>query len=174
MPVAIQKLEEASTRYPLVRPAASVSEARAAQLQTAYLCLDPKDLVLAEGLQVLLKDRGWNVYLDFEEATISEKTPPERVSQIHGRIRNCDWFIFLATENSFNLRWCFLELGYAEAIKPHDAILVIPTKGEKDLWYGGELLPLYRHIEVTSSQQFGAFRPGEDKGVRVADLSVVK
>ena len=174
MPVAIQKLDEASTRYPLVRSASSLSEARAAGLQTAYLCHDPKDLILAEGLQVLFKDRGWNVYLDFDETSISEKTSPEQLAQTHARIQSCDWFIFLATENSFNLRWCFLELGYAEGVKPHDALLVIPTKGEKDLWYGGELLPLYRHIDVTSSQQFGAFRPGEDRGVRVADLSIVK
>ena len=174
MPVPTQKLEEASRRYPLVKPAASVEAARVAGLQTAYLCYDSKDLLLAEGLQVLLKDRGWDVFVDYEDETITEKTPHKRVVQTHARIAEADWFIFLATENSFNSRWCFLELGYAEGIKPFDSVLVIPTKGENDLWYGAELLQLYRHIEVTSSLRFGAFRPGEDRGVLVADLSVVK
>ena len=172
MPVPTQKLEEASSRYPLVKPAASLEAARAAGLQTAYLCHDAKDLLLAEGLQVLLKDRGWNVYIDYEDETITERTPQERIKEIHGRIRDCDWFIFLATENSFSSRWCFLELGYAEGLKPFDSVLVIPTKGENDQWFGAELLQLYRHIEVTSSLRFGAFRPGEDRGVLVADLSL--
>jgi len=174
MPVPTQKLKEASSRYPLVKPAASLDAARAAGLQTAYLCYDPKDLLLAEGLQVLLKDRGWNVFIDYEDELISDQTSTDQVNQTHARILNCDWFIFLGTVNSFNSRWCFLELGYAEGIKPFDSILVIPTKGENELWYGAELLQLYRHIEVTSSLRFGAFRPGEDRGVLVADLSIVK
>jgi hypothetical protein len=172
MPVLIQKLEEASSRYPLEKPAESLGEAQTAGLQTAYLCHNPKDLLLAEGLQVLLKDRGWNVYVDWEEETMSETPTSEMAEKTQARIRECEWFLFLATENSMNSRWCAWELGYAEGMKPFDAILVIPTKNDNEVWFGGELLQLYRHIEVTSSQRFGAFRPGDDHGVLVADLSV--
>jgi len=172
MPVLLHKLEEASSRYPLEKPAESLGEARTAGQQTAYLCHNPKDLYLAEGLQVLLKDRGWNVYIDWEEETMSETATSEMAEKSQSRIRECDWFLFLASEGSMNSRWCFWELGFAEGVKPFDSILIIPTKDEKEVWYGGELLQLYRHIEVTSSQRFGAFRPGEDRGVLVADLNV--
>jgi hypothetical protein len=172
MPVLIQKLEEASSRYPLEKPAGSLDEARAAGLQTAYLCHNAKDLFLAEGLQVLLKDRGWNVFIDWDEQTMAESATSGMAENTQARIRACDWFLFLATEGSLSSQWCYWELGYAEGVKSFDSVLVIPTKNEKEVWYGGDLLQLYRHIEVTSSQRFGAFRPGEERGVLVADLHV--
>lgn len=172
MPVLIQKLEEASSRYPIDKPAESLGGAQAMGMQTAYLCFNPKDICLAEGLQVLLKDKGWHVYLDWEDETMSETPTSEVAEKSQARIRACDWFIFLATDKSMSSLWCYWELGYAEGVKSFDAVLIIPTKDEKDVWHGGGLLQLYRHIEVTSSQRFGAFRPGEDRGVLVADLSV--
>ena len=172
MPVVIEKLEEASSRYPIEKPAESLGAAQGGGLQTAYLCHNPKDTFLAEGLQVLLKDRGWNVFIDWDEETMTESASSEMAEKTQARIRACDWFLFLATERSLSSRWCFWELGYAEGVKSFDAVLIIPTKTENEVWFGGELLQLYRHIEVTSSQRFGAFRPGEDRGVLVADLSV--
>jgi len=172
MPVLLHKLEEASSRYPLEKPATSLEDAKAAGLQTAYLSYSTKDHFLAEGLQVLLKDRGWNVFVVWEEATMSEKPTPETAEKIQAVIRNCDWFLFLATANSTVSCWCFWELGYAEGVKPFDSVLIVPTKDDDDVWHGGDYLQLYRHIEVTSSQRFGAFRPGENRGVLVADLSI--
>ena len=172
MPVLLHKLEEASSRYPLEKPAASLEDARAAGLQTAYVSRSAKDLFLAEGLQVLFKDRGWNVFIDWEDETMSEKPTRETAEKIQTLIIKCDWFLFLATANSTDSRWCLWELGYAQGVKPFDSILIIPTKDENDVWNGGDFLQLYRHIEVTSSQRFGAFRPGDEHGVLVADLCI--
>lgn len=172
MPISISKLEEASGRYSFEKPADSIEEARGAGLQVAYLSHSPGDLVLAEGLQVLMKDRGWNVYLDCGEEGFSEKASRETVERVRDRIRESDWFLFLATAESTNSRWKLWELGYAHGVKLFDSILVIPTKDQEGLWHGTELLQFYRHIDVTSSQRFGAFRPTDDRGVLVGDLSV--
>jgi len=172
MPVLLNKLEEASSRYPLEKPAETLEEARAAGLQTAYVCHSGKDLFLAEGLQVLLKDRGWNVFIDWEDENMSEKPSRETAARVQATIRKYDWFLFLASAASIVSPWCFWELGYAQGVKQYDSILIIPTKDDNNVWYGGEFLQVFRHIEVTSSQRFGAFRPGEDRGVLVADLCV--
>jgi len=171
MPIPIRELEEASSRYLAVKPAASLAEARASGLQTAYLSHSPKDTVLAEGLQVIFKERGWNLYLHWEQDTMSEKATRELGEKIPARIRQCDWFLFLATAHSTALGWCSWELGCASGSKPSDAILIVPTKDAAEMWHGSEFLQLYRHIDVTSSRRFGAFRPTEDRGVLIEDLS---
>ena len=150
----------------------SLAEARMTGRQTAYLSHSSKDIALAEGLQVLFRERGWDIYLHWEDDTMSETPTRENEEKIQKRIRECDWFLFLATANSSALSWCSWELGYASGSKSSDAILIVPTKDGSDMWYGSEYLQLYRHIDVTSSRRFGAFRPTEDRGVLIGDLSI--
>ena len=96
--------------------------------KTAFLCHSHKDRVLAEGLQVWLREQGMDLYIDWQDATMPERPSKETGDRLRHRIVQTDWFLFLATANSMSSRWCPWELGYADGKKHIDRIVVIPTQ----------------------------------------------
>lgn len=50
-----------------------------------------------------------------------ERPNKETAQRIQGKIREIDYFLFLATENSGASRWCPWEIGYADSQKPADS-----------------------------------------------------
>lgn len=172
MPVHTSKLEEASRVFSMELDTDSMVAAGAVRPQTAYLSHVEADIRLARGLMVLLREKGWNVSIDWREESVFEKATPEIMDKIQTRIREADWFLFLATPQSLNSRWCSWELGFANGVRHFDSILVVPTKNDDGTPTGNDYVQIYRHIEVTSSQRFGAFRPSEEHGVLVGDLNV--
>lgn len=124
-----------------------VESARARGEQTAFLSHSHTDAALAKRIQSFLKDQGWHVYIDWEDAAMPNKPSKETASNIKARIKRFDWFLFLATQNSMASRWCPWEIGFADGIKPHERIIVLPTKDRVGTTHGNEYLDLYRHLD---------------------------
>lgn len=105
---------------------------------------------------------GWQVYIDWEDSEMPD--PPSRLTaeNIRAKIRDLDLFLYLATQNSANSRWCPWELGYADGVKANTAILIVQTRDDQGRSYGNEYLDLYRRIEPTQKGGVGSFFKSQD------------
>ena len=125
----------------------STKSAAAAGKTTAFLSHSHKDQELAEGLQAYLKERGWNVYIDWLDEEMPEKISSETAEKIKIRIRACQVLLFLATDNSCNRsRWCPWEIGLADGEKGASKVLIVPTSDDRGYEFGNEYLGVYKRI----------------------------
>lgn len=170
MPISIDRLSEASSRYRVTKSASNLTEARSLGQHSAFLCHSHDDAKNVQGLLALFQENGWRVYVDWQDAGMPETPTKETAQRIQRKIREMDYFLFLATENSVASRWCPWEIGYADSQKPADQLLIIPTKDRVGTWYGNEYLQLYRHIDEADGGILGVWNPGEDKGIRLSGL----
>lgn len=167
MAIKIRNLRSAASRSGQVVIVKSFNEAIARSKQTAFLCHSHKDRELAKGLQVLLAESDWDVYIDWEDTEMPSTPSIETAKKIKSKIKSTDWFLFLATVNSTSSRWCPWEIGYADAIKHRDNILVVPTEDDYGNWYGNEYLQLYKkidegHSKVTRKSGYAVFDTGSN------------
>lgn len=136
----------------------------AAKKRSAFLCHSHKDETLVLGLLILLEEEGIELYVDWKDHTMPEITNKTTASKIQKKIRESDLFLFLATANAKNSRWCPWEIGYADAsIRP---IYIIPTSDDLTT-YGNEYLELYNRIDFGSANEKTAlalFEPNAQKG----------
>lgn len=143
--------------------------AKSAIQRTAFLCHSHVDRDLAEGLQVRLKEQGFDLYIDWQDASMPVTPNAETADKLRSKIVACDWFLFLATANSMASRWCPWELGYADGKKPRDKIAIVPTS-DHHTTHGNEYIALYRYIDNAKSGEMGMFGPSSTKGVLVSSL----
>lgn len=153
---------------------AAVVGAKNAGKQTAFLSHSHKDATLAKGVQGFLQAMGWEVYIDWEDTAMPEKPNRETADRIQGKIRELDWLIFLATQNSTASRWCPWEIGYADGVKPRNAIVVLPT-ADRNRSYGSEYLELYRWVSPADGGGYGLFPPATSSGgVYLRDIRPIR
>jgi TIR domain-containing protein len=169
MPIALSRLREAATR-PWPELAKSLTEARQLGLKTAFLCHSHLDAELVIGMVRILGDSGWNVYVDWKDASMPPSPNRETARKIKDRIKLANFFLFLATPNSTASRWCPWEIGYADGVKQIDSIFVITTSDASGNHYGNEYLQLYRHVDFSDTGSLAAWMPGESKGTLVRTL----
>ncbi|MAA66742.1 MAG: hypothetical protein CL581_18465 [Alteromonadaceae bacterium] len=175
MAIKTKHLRSAAGRSGSVVVAKSLNEALSKNKQTAFLCHSHRDQELAKGLQVLLKENGWDVYIDWEDNEMPSSPNKETASKIKLKITTTDWFLFLATSNSTQSRWCPWEIGYADAQKGYGKMLIIPTEDDSGNWYGNEYLQLYKKIDEGTDRQTGrsgyaAFDAGSSSGAWISNL----
>jgi hypothetical protein len=163
MPIDQQVLRNAAQRA-VVRK--SLAEGQA----TAFLCHSHKDRELAEGLQVLLREAGLDLYIDWQDTSMPEKPTRETAERLQQRILRSDWFLFLATTNSTSSRWCPWELGYADGKKSVDRIAVVPTRDSSGFYHGNEYLELYRRIDVSTEGALISVQPRATTGIHVREM----
>lgn len=137
----------------------SVREAKAAKVETAFLCHSHKDRDLAERVQSYLLARGIVVYIDWQDATMPEVPSVQTAERIKQRIREDDFLIFLATENSIASRWCPWEIGYSDGVKGPHSVVILPTSNPRGN-FGSEYLQLYRRIGSGFGTQLKFFSVG--------------
>jgi len=144
-----------SASYSTVRK--SASEGRAQNKRTAFLCHSHLDAELAKGLQGYLHRSDWEVYIDWEDATMPERPDRRTAETIQAKIRDLEMFFFLATQNSMASRWCPWEIGFADGVKSLNRILVIPTRDSRGVTHGNEYLELYRHLDKARTGGIGSY-----------------
>src|SRR5437867_3517778 len=93
-------LQAAAQRSPLRKSAPAFGQS------TAFLSHSHKDRQLAEGLQEMLRQRGMDLYIDWQDASMSDQPTRETAVRLQRRIVDTTWFFFLATANSMSSRWC--------------------------------------------------------------------
>ena len=137
-------------------------------MQTAFLCHSHKDQNLALGLRNLLLTQGWKVYIDWLDQELPDQPDKNTAIRIRDKISSHRWFLFLATASSVASRWCPWEIGYADAIKDNDSILLVRTEDDNGRWYGNEYLQLYRQINQAKSSDgrrgYAVFEPSAENG----------
>lgn len=163
MPISIDTIRSAAGQ---VKKTASrtLHEAKASNLATAFLCHSHNDSDLVKGIINLLTNERWDVYVDWEDATMPAAPDRETALRIQQKIVELKYFIFLATPNSVGSRWCPWEIGYANGKKHIDQILIIPTTDRSGVWYGNEYLQLYRRIDQADQGGLAVWSPGQSRG----------
>jgi len=127
--------------------------------QTAFLSHSHKDADLAKRLQTFLQKNGWHVYIDWQDTSMPSKPNAVTAEKIRAKIKRLDWFLYLATHNSAASRWCPWEIGYADGVKQHGRIVIVPTVDDSGQSHGNEYLDLYRHVDRANGGGFGVFGP---------------
>ena len=92
---------------------------------------------------------GVSVYIDSQDPTMPKITSAQTALNIKERIKMCDKFILLATNNAIDSKWCNWELGYGDAHKYRKNIALFPMKpkGSFDSSYkGSEYMSIYPYI----------------------------
>lgn len=168
MPVSQATLLSYAARASIQKSAETINFAKASHKQTAFLSHSHKNADLAKGVQSFLQAEGWEVYIDWEDTAMPESPNRETAQRIQAKIRDLNWFLFLATRNSMESRWCPWEIGYADGVKPYDNILILPTSDNSGT-HGNEYLQLYRRLDTAQGGGYGAFR-SDNKGVKIAAL----
>ncbi|RZI86777.1 MAG: hypothetical protein EOP38_00320 [Rubrivivax sp.] len=56
---------------------------------TAFLSHSHLDRNLAEGLQILLKEQGWDLYIDWQDTTMPDTPDRQTAQNIQSRIKSC-------------------------------------------------------------------------------------
>ncbi|WP_332852793.1 toll/interleukin-1 receptor domain-containing protein [Duganella sp. S19_KUP01_CR8] len=159
MPILQSELIRASSRGTIRKSAL----ARTGQ-PTAFLCHSHMDSAMAEGLQTMLHEAGWEVYIDWQDADMPASPNRSTASRIQNRIVSADWFLFLATVNSTASKWCPWEIGYADGKKPAGRIAVIPTADASGRHHGNEYLQLYPQITPAGVGGLALFPAGQSSG----------
>ena len=169
MPVSQTTLLNYAAKTPIQKSAEVINFTNAPRKQTAFLSHSHKDANLAKGVQAFLQAEGWDVYIDWEDSGMPDSPNRETAERIQAKIRDLNWFLFLATQTSIESRWCPWEIGYADGVKSYDNILIIPTTDGR-LTHGSEYLKLYKYIETAKEGGYGAFPPGKN-GVKLSGLN---
>lgn len=143
--IGIDQLRTAQ-RFSPAPPHTSLRYAKAARQRTAFLCHSHKDEQLAQGLAHLLWQGGWQVYIDWQDASMPVTPNRTTAEKIQEKILETDFFLFLATGNSLASRWCPWELGFADGRKKLESIVIVPTR-EGTTTHGNEYMGLYRYID---------------------------
>jgi len=162
MAINIRLLEQAATRAAPSNLAKSLQEARMARKRTAFLSHSHHDASKAKGLQILLAENGWDIFIDWEHNSLDERPTKETAQWLQEAIVRADWLIYLATPNSQKSRWCPWEIGYADGKKSAASILIVSTEDANGT-YGSEYLSLYKQISTTvNSGPLALFEAGNN------------
>lgn len=139
-----------------------LTEARSSVLQHsgyAYYAQEPttvfishkhSDLQDLKGLLGFLEEKyNVKVYIDSKDPSMPKKTSDETALIIRERIKQCDKFILLASNDAIESKWCNWELGYGDAQKfpNHIALFPLKQKFSSDASYkGSEYMKIYLYI----------------------------
>jgi hypothetical protein len=137
--------EAANTRY--YGPAS----AKMLGIKTAFLCHSHNDRPLVEKLILLFAAAGIDLYVDWQDHTLPPQPTRETAEKIQTKIRDLDLFLYLATQNSSSSKWCPWEIGYGDAAKGKDKVLIIPTHTATGT-AGQEYLSLYLSIQIENNR----------------------
>lgn len=106
----------------------------------------------------LFKKLGISVYVDWLDSEMPKKTNGYTATRIKEKIRECDKFILLATEEAIKSKWCNWELGYGDAKKYFKNIAVMPiTDNVNGNFSGSEYLAIYPIITSQYSYMTGSY-----------------
>jgi len=133
---------------------------------TIFLSHSHLDKVLIIGFIQELKESGINVYVDWNDSEIPDRTNRTTAIRIKERIKQNDLFMIFATENALKSRWVPWEIGVADQAKPYDKIFVIPIMRDGTGYSGNEYLQLYNKIIISdNTNKLATFKPRQEKGI---------
>ena len=114
------------------------------------------DAQLVLGIQKLLKDRGFTVYIDWvEDRQLSRNhITPETAKVLKKRMQQSTVLLYLATESASNSKWMPWELGVFDGMKPNKVGILPVQDTPYESFNGQEYLGLYPAIEKEQINRF--------------------
>lgn len=124
-----------------------------------------------------LKKLGVNIYVDWLDEGMPKHTSGKTAKRIKEKILENDKFVFLATEEAINAKWCNWELGFGDSNKYIDNIALFPVRNDYSNFTGSEYLQIYPRIEfvpkLSITRRIGGYfdegyyviTPANDEGV---------
>lgn len=98
------------------------------------------------------------IYVDCLDSEMPKTTNGLTAKKIKERIRQCDKFVLLATEQAIQSKWCNWELGYGDSQKYFKDIAVMPiTNTEGGNFSGSEYLAIYPIITSAYTYSTGTY-----------------
>jgi hypothetical protein len=116
----------------------------------AFINHAPDDFRFVEGLIVLMRKSGLDLYFDWDSGDKPGSSRDERKKQVQERIANCDVFFVIATENYLSVPYCLQDLEIAKSL--NKKIYVIPTAIDGTV-YGTEYIGIYHELTVQKTVQ---------------------
>lgn len=138
---------------------------------TVFLSHSHEDNDIVESVLAFFLNMGILIYVDWLDPAMPRTTSGETAVKIKEKIRQCDRFVVLLTENSRDSKWVPWELGYADGNKKNEDISIMPVKRnyytDESSFNGLEYMQLYQTIKVgvLSGQNIpSVFAPGSNSG----------
>lgn len=75
-----------------------------------------------------------------------KETSGKTAALLKQKIKENDKFVFLATNNSIESKWCNWEIGFGDSHKYINKIALFPLKDDYIDWKGNEYLQIYPYI----------------------------
>jgi hypothetical protein len=110
----------------------------------------PDDFRFVEGLIVLIRKAGLDLYFDWDSGDRPGRSREERKKQVQERIANCDLFFLIATDNYMSVPYCRQDLEIAKTL--NKKIYVLPTTVDGAV-FGSEYIGIYNELAVQKTVQ---------------------
>lgn len=121
---------------------------KAPNKKTIFLSHSHKDKDIVEQAALFLLTQGVYVYVDWKDASMPPNTSKETADKIKKRIRACEDFVVLASNNALDSKWVPWELGFADEAKGMSNVFIFPVADNDGSWRGSEYFDLYQKIEL--------------------------
>lgn len=115
--------------------------------QTIFLSHSHLDKTIVNKIGLLFDNLNAELYVDWLDKTLPEKTNKETASAIKTKIQDCHHFLFLATYHGLRSKWCNWELGIADSLKSENKLAILPIQSKAGNWAGNEYLQLYPEMK---------------------------
>ncbi len=109
------------------------------------------DFEIVSRVKDLLEKCGFIGYVDWEDDLMPPTTSGETAIKIKEKISEAKKFIFIATNQAIESKWCNWEIGYADAFKYINNIAIMPIEQANDSFKGEEYLNIYPSIQIESN-----------------------
>ena len=131
----------------------SAAQFSKSQMYDIFLSHANEDAQLILGLKVLLEEKGYRVYVDWDDAELDHNVVNANTAGVlRTRMEWCRSLAFATTQNSPKSKWMPWELGYYDGLK-RGFIGIVPLVPENDSQFRGqEFLSLYPVIENIPSR----------------------
>ncbi|HWR15636.1 MAG TPA: hypothetical protein VN577_12460 [Terriglobales bacterium] len=142
---------EAKTADRLLRE--SAAQFSKALTYDIFLSHANEDAKLILGLKVLLEEKRYRVYVDWDDPELDHNVVDARTAEIlRVRMGSCSSLAFATTQNSPKSKWMPWELGYYDGLK-RGPIGIVPLVADNSTSFKGqEYLSLYPVIESIPSK----------------------
>ena len=146
------------------RPSTISQSQKATYKKSIFLSHSHHDKDLVESVALFLLSQGTYIYVDWRDSSMPSETSAITATIIQSRIRACDEFVVLASNNALDSKWVPWELGFADAAKGALDVFIFPVADNDGTWQGSEYFALYQKIELGK----------EDREMSVMNEAVVK
>jgi len=109
----------------------------------------------------LLTSQGAEIYIDHKDRSLPDSPSTETADLLRDKIKWCERFVMLASDNGLESKWVPWELGYADGEKPDGTIAVLPVQENEKGWNGSEYVGLYATIQELTEEDWRVVQPGK-------------